>query len=58
MVTYKRNLIQLGNKSLVMTIPWQFVESLNLRKGKTVFVKLADDGSTIKIDIDTPEDVD
>ena len=36
----KRKLIQLGNKSLVVTIPWEIVDALDLRKGERVFVTL------------------
>ena len=38
MARYKRRMIQLGNKSLVVTIPWEVVETLNLKKGERVFV--------------------
>jgi antitoxin component of MazEF toxin-antitoxin module len=50
MANFKRKLIQLGNKSLVVTIPWEIVESLGLKKGERVFVSLDDDGRTIKVE--------
>ena len=49
MQKYKRTLILLGNRSLVVTMPWQISEELRLTKGGNVFVSLSDDGRTIII---------
>jgi len=50
MANFKRKLIQLGNKSLVVTIPWEIVENLGLKKGERVYVSLDEDGRTIKVE--------
>ncbi|MBI5001717.1 MAG: AbrB/MazE/SpoVT family DNA-binding domain-containing protein [Euryarchaeota archaeon] len=49
MARYKRKLIQLGNKSLVVTIPWEIVETLGLKKGERVYVSLDDNKRTITV---------
>lgn len=49
MARYKRKLIQLGNKSLVVTIPWEIVESLSLKKGERVYVSLDDNKRIITV---------
>ncbi|MEW5937101.1 MAG: hypothetical protein AB1665_04695 [Candidatus Thermoplasmatota archaeon] len=50
MVRYRRKLIQLGNKSLVMTIPWEIVHELGLEKGERVYVSLDERTSRVIIE--------
>ncbi len=56
MANFKRKLIQLGNKSLVVTIPWEIVETLDLKKGERVYVSLDDDGKTVRVEKSKEED--
>ncbi len=49
MDSYKRSLIQLGNKSLVVSIPWQIAEELGLTKGQKMTVSLDGDGTGILV---------
>ena len=46
----KRKLIQLGNKSLVVTIPWEIVEALGLKKGERVYVSLDEKSHNVVVD--------
>ena len=57
MMRYKRTLILLGNRSLVVTVPWEIVEKLNLRKGDKVSVALAEDDITIEIKTDKTDSI-
>lgn len=56
MARFKRKLIQLGNKSLVVTIPWEIVETLELTKGERVYVSLNDSKHTVVIEKGDAED--
>jgi antitoxin component of MazEF toxin-antitoxin module len=50
MPKYKRRLIQLGNKSLVVTIPWEVVETLDFKKGERVFVSYDEKSRNVTVE--------
>ncbi|MEW5936896.1 MAG: AbrB/MazE/SpoVT family DNA-binding domain-containing protein [Candidatus Thermoplasmatota archaeon] len=56
MARFKRKLIQLGNKSLVVTIPWELVEALDLKKGERVYVSLNDSKRIVIVEKSDSED--
>lgn len=54
MKQFKRNLIQLGNKSLVVTIPWEIVQELGLKKGGKLWVSLDENTKAIIVHASEP----